>query len=68
MVLPPVYGSAVYAKGSGQSAANLRALVTSPAGTTAAGLLELERAGVRAAIIDCVMAAYQRSIELGGPA
>jgi pyrroline-5-carboxylate reductase len=68
MVVQTVYGSAVYAQESGQSAANLRALVTSPAGTTAAGLLELERAGVRAAIIDCIGAAYARSIELGGPA
>jgi pyrroline-5-carboxylate reductase len=66
MVLQTVYGSAVYAQESGRSAAELRALVTSPAGTTAAGLLELERAGMRAAIIDCIRAAHARAAELGG--
>jgi pyrroline-5-carboxylate reductase len=44
----------------------LRAAVTSPGGTTAAGLRELERHGVRAAFLDAVMAAAARSRELGG--
>lgn len=68
MVVQTVLGSAVYAQESGQSAAELRAMVTSPAGTTAAGLLELERGAVRAAIIECIQAAHERAIELGGPA
>lgn len=67
MVLQTVYGSAVFAQESGRSAADLRALVTSPAGTTAAGLLELERGAVRASIIECVRAAYRRAGELGEP-
>ena len=66
IVLQTVYGSAVYARESGRSAADLRAMVTSPAGTTAAGLLELERGGVRAAIIECIQAAHERAVELGG--
>jgi pyrroline-5-carboxylate reductase len=44
----------------------LRAAVTSPGGTTAAGLRELERHGVRAALLDAVAAATNRSRELGG--
>lgn len=45
--------------------ADLRAGVTSPGGTTAVGLRELERNGVRAAFIDAVTAAAERSRELG---
>jgi len=47
-------------------AAELRAAVTSPGGTTAAGLHELERHAVRAAFLDAVTAATRRSRELGG--
>ena len=43
----------------------LRALVTSPAGTTAAGLAQLEDRGTRAAGPAAVRAAVQRSRELG---
>jgi pyrroline-5-carboxylate reductase len=59
-------GSARLLVESGDSPAALKAAVTSPGGTTAAGLRELERGGVRAAFLDAVMAAGDRSRELGG--
>jgi pyrroline-5-carboxylate reductase len=50
---------------SGDGPEALRAAVTSPGGTTAAGLRELERRGVRSAFIEAVAAATERSRELG---
>lgn len=47
------------------SPAQLRATVTSPGGTTAAGLRELERGGLRAAVAAAVAAAKTRSEQLG---
>lgn len=47
------------------TAAQLRAIVTSPGGTTAAGLRELERGGLRAAVANAVAAAKTRSEQLG---
>lgn len=43
----------------------MREGVTSPAGTTIAGIRELEKHGVRAALIDAIEAAHARSVELG---
>ncbi|MEI7617945.1 MAG: pyrroline-5-carboxylate reductase [Actinomycetota bacterium] len=48
--------------------AQLRAMVTSPGGTTAAGLKVLEDLAVRAAMQSAVVAATERSRELGRPA
>lgn len=50
---------------TGEAPGELRAAVTSPGGTTAAGLRALESAAVRAAFADAVTAATQRSRELG---
>lgn len=44
----------------------LREMVTSPGGTTIAGLAELERGAVRVAVMDAVRAATLRARELGG--
>jgi len=46
--------------------AALRAMVTSPGGTTAAGVRVLEEHAVRSALLEAVMAATARSRELGG--
>lgn len=65
MVLQTVEGSVALVRETGLHPAELKNRVTSPAGTTAAGLFELENSGVRAAVIRAVMAAYRRSQELG---
>ncbi len=65
MAVQTVLGSAKYLQESGRSASELRAAVTSPAGTTAAGLLAMEHHAFRAAVIDGVRAAHQRAKELG---
>ncbi len=64
LVLATVAGAARYAIESGSHPAELRNAVTSPGGTTAAGLAELESAGVRAAFDDAIDAAFQRAREL----
>ncbi|MCW2593673.1 MAG: pyrroline-5-carboxylate reductase [Mycobacterium sp.] len=58
-------GNAATGSAMDTSAAQLRATVTSPGGTTAAGLRELERGGLRAAVADAVAAAKTRSEQLG---
>lgn len=58
-------GAATLLASGDRSAAERRADVTSPGGTTAAGLRALEAGGVRAAVTDAVVAATERSRELG---
>lgn len=65
LVLATVAGSARYAIESGLHPSELRNAVTSPGGTTAAGLAELESAGIRAAFDDAIEAAYLRALDLG---
>lgn len=60
-----VLGAAKLAIESGEHPGVLKDRVTSPGGTTIAGLERLESAGVRAAIYDAVAAATARSKELG---
>jgi pyrroline-5-carboxylate reductase len=60
-----LFGAARLLQEQDADPAQLRAAVTSPGGTTAAGLRELERHGVRAALLDAVTAATERSTELG---
>jgi pyrroline-5-carboxylate reductase len=59
-----VLGAARMVLETGHHPGYLKDQVTSPAGTTIAGVHALERAGVRAGLIDAVEAAYRRSVEL----
>ena len=58
-------GSARMVLETGLHPGALKDMVTSPGGTTIEGLHELERAGVRAALISAVRAATEKSKKLG---
>lgn len=66
MVAQLLVGSSKLLAERGDPAA-LRAMVTSPGGTTAAGVRVLEQRATRSALIDAVLAATARSRELGAP-
>jgi pyrroline-5-carboxylate reductase len=65
LTVQTILGSGQLLKDSDEHAASLRAAVTSPGGTTAAGLHQLELSGVRAAFLSAVQAATDRSRQLG---
>jgi pyrroline-5-carboxylate reductase len=65
LVVDSFAGSGALLKQTGESPEVLRAQVTSPGGTTAAGLRVLEQHAVRAAFLDAVAAAAERSRQLG---
>ena len=65
LVLQTVKGSVQLVSETGRHPGELKDMVTSPGGTTAEGLQALERAGVPAALVDAVNAAYLKSIRLG---
>jgi pyrroline-5-carboxylate reductase len=65
LVVDTFEGSAALLSATGESPEVLRAQVTSPGGTTAAGLRTLESHAVRAAFLDAVSAAAERSRQLG---
>ncbi len=65
LAVQTLLGSAQLLESSDEHAAALRAAVTSPGGTTAAGLRALEAGGLRSAVLDAVAAATERSRQLG---
>lgn len=65
LVMQTMRGSVEYAMHSNMHPATLRNQVTSPGGTSAEALYELEKGGLRTVVADGVWAAYRRSVELG---
>jgi pyrroline-5-carboxylate reductase len=65
LILSTMVGTANLLDETGVSCSDLRRMVTSPGGTAAAGLAQMERASVRGGIIDGVLAALARAGQLG---
>ncbi|MCZ7538576.1 MAG: pyrroline-5-carboxylate reductase [Anaerolineae bacterium] len=66
LVLQTMRGSVEYAAQAGNHLAMMRNEVTSPGGTSAEALYQLEKGGLRTVISRAIWAAYQRSVGLGG--
>jgi pyrroline-5-carboxylate reductase len=65
LVLQTVLGSTELIKKTGKHPAELKDMVTSPAGTTIGALVSMENDSLRAAVINGVRKAYERTLELG---
>jgi pyrroline-5-carboxylate reductase len=65
LVIETLEGSTLFAKASGMHPAQLRNMVTSPGGTSAAAIHELEKGRLRTVLSEAVWAAYRRTDELG---
>ena len=65
LVTYTVLGSANFARQSDRHLAELRNMVTSPGGTSAEALYQLEKGGLRTVLSKAVWAAYQKSTLLG---
>ena len=66
LVVQTMFGTAKLLRDEHIHPVELRENVTSPGGTTIRAIRELERAGVRAAFLNAIQAAMERSRELGG--
>jgi pyrroline-5-carboxylate reductase len=65
LVVETLEGSTLFAKQSAMHPAELRNMVTSPGGTSAAALHELESGRLRTVLSEAVWAAFRRTLELG---
>lgn len=65
LVMETVVGSACVLQATGKHPAELKNMVTSPGGTTAEALLVLEKGGLRASLLQAVIAAYGKTAALG---
>jgi pyrroline-5-carboxylate reductase len=68
LVVQTMVGSALFAQQTGKHPAELRNMVTSPGGTTAAALYEMEKGSLRTVLSKAVYAAYRRTLELSSDA
>jgi len=66
LVLETILGSGHFVQRSGKPLAELRRMVTSPGGTTAEALLQLEKGGFSELVRQAVSAAYNKAKDLGG--
>jgi len=60
-----LYGAADLLLSGGRHPGELKDAVCSPGGSTIRGVLALEESGFRGAVMDAVIAAYERTVELG---
>ena len=65
LVTQTVLGSALFARQSGRHLAELRNMVTSPGGTSADAIYQLEKGSLRTILSKAIWAAYQKSLLLG---
>ena len=65
LVLQTIQGAVTMSIESGKHPGELKWQVSSPSGTTIAGLQEMEKRSVRAGMIETIMAAFRRAKELG---
>lgn len=66
LVYQTIEGSVAYARDSGRHPAELRNMVTSPGGTTADAIYQLDKGGFRTILSKAIWAAYNKSRYLGG--
>jgi pyrroline-5-carboxylate reductase len=67
LVLQTMLGSVLFAQESQKHPAELRNMVTSPGGTSAEAIYQMEKGSLRTVLSKAVYAAYQRAVALGKP-
>ncbi len=65
LVQQTMLGSVLFAIESGKHPAELRNMVTSPGGTSAEAIYQMEKGGLRTVLSKAIYAAYKRAVELG---